>query len=157
MGVAGGSIGMPPSLSNLGGGMCPTGPAGPSLGSTSGGNPDGEGDDMQQQMMLQMQMQMQMMMMGAMMGSMLGENDDKKKGKKRKKDKTNDVNDADDLPPGPSSDMSHPSYRPPDMEQIPGITDRRFEGRITMWFEAGQWATRLHLEIPGCLKQGDVA
>ena len=114
----------------LGAGLCPPMPAGQT-------SPDGEGEDMQQQMMLQMQMQMQMMMMGAMMGSMLGENDDKKKGKKRKKEKTNDVDDGDDLPPGPSSDINHPSYRPADMEHIPGITDRRFEGRITMWFEAG--------------------
>jgi len=90
----------------------------------------GDGDDMQEQVMLQMQMQMQMMMMGAMMGSMLGEGDEKK-GKKKKKKKGAE----DDLPPGPSSDMSHPSYRPLGMENVPGITDRRFEGRITMWFE----------------------
>ena len=90
-----------------------------------------EGGEVQNQVMLQMQMQMQMMMMQAMMGSVLGEGEEGKK-KKRKKDKKDD-----DLPPGSSSDMSHPSYRPSDMEQMPGITDRRFEGRITMWLEAG--------------------
>ncbi|CAE7228747.1 unnamed protein product [Symbiodinium sp. CCMP2592] len=130
--TGGGGMG-PGPLGNMGGGLCPAGPAG-GTGPTSG-SPEGEGDEMQQQMMLQMQMQMQMMMMGAMMGSMLGENDDKKKGKKRKKDKGIDLHDVDDLPPGASSDANHPSYRPPDMEQMPGITDRRFEGRITMWFE----------------------
>ncbi|CAE7404886.1 unnamed protein product [Symbiodinium necroappetens] len=124
--------GMGPGPLGSGGGLCPAGPAG---GTGTSGSPEGEGDEMQQQMMLQMQMQMQMMMMGAMMGSMLGENDDKKKGKKRKKDKGIDLHDVDDLPPGASSDANHPSYRPPDMEQMPGITDRRFEGRITMWFE----------------------
>ncbi|CAE7203130.1 unnamed protein product [Symbiodinium natans] len=134
LGGGGGGMGMSGPL-GMGGGLCPPGPTGPGVGPASGGSPDGESDEVQQQMMLQMQMQMQMMMMGAMMGSMLGENDDKKKGKKRKKDKALDLIDGDDLPPGPSSDMNHPSYRPADMEHIPGITDRRFEGRITMWLE----------------------
>ena len=118
-----------PGMGNMGGcGM------GGSMGSGLGkGEGKGEGGEVQDQVMLQMQMQMQMMMMGAMMGSMLGEGDEKK-GKKKKKDKKNDADD--DLPPGPSSDLSHPSYRPPDMEHIPGITDRRFEGKITMWLEA---------------------
>lgn len=106
------------------------------LGMPAGMKPDGEGGEMQNQVMLQMQMQMQMMMMGAMMGSMLGEGEEGKK-KKRKEDKKDD-----DLPPGSSSDMSHPSYRPSDMEQMPGVTDRRFEGRITMWLEAGVTTTR---------------
>ncbi|CAJ1371071.1 unnamed protein product [Effrenium voratum] len=40
-----------------------------------------------------------------------------------------------EIPPGPSSNINHPNYRPPDVEPIPGITDRRWEGRIKMWFE----------------------
>mmetsp|Transcript_66271 Transcript_66271/g.155998 ORF Transcript_66271/g.155998 Transcript_66271/m.155998 type:complete len:184 (+) Transcript_66271:3-554(+) len=125
----GGGMGLPgPMGGGMGGGLCPGGGP-PSGGPTD--SPPGDGDEVQNQVMLQMQMQMQMMMMGAMMGSMLGEGDEKK-GKKRKKDKKQEV---DDLPPGPSSDMNHPSYRPPDMEQMPGVTDRRFEGRITMWVE----------------------
>lgn len=124
---------LPGCMGNMGPGCGGCGMGG-SMGSGPCGGPDkgkGEGGDVQDQVMLQMQMQMQMMMMGAMMGSMLGEGDEKK-AKKRKKDKKNE---DDDLPPGPSSDMSHPSYRPPDMEHMPGITDRRFEGRITSWFE----------------------
>lgn len=128
---------LPGCMGNMGPGCgCGGCGIGGSMGSGPCGGPDkgkGESGDVQDQVMLQMQMQMQMMMMGAMMGSMLGEGDEKK-AKKRKKDKKNE---DDDLPPGPSSDMSHPSYRPPDMEHMPGITDRRFEGRITSWFEAG--------------------
>lgn len=41
----------------------------------------------------------------------------------------------DDVPPGPSTTLNHPNYRPPDMEQVAGVTDKRFEGRIKMWFE----------------------
>lgn len=121
---------------SMGSGMGLPGPMGGP--NACGGGPDkgkeGEGDEMQQQVMLQMQMQMQMMMMGAMMGSMLGEGDDKE-GKKSKKQKKAKKEGDDGLPPGSSNDMSHPSYRPHDMEQIPGVTDQRFEGRITMWLE----------------------
>lgn len=126
-----GGCGMGSSMGS-GLGMGPNAPC----GGPDKGKGKGEGGDVQDQVMLQMQMQMQMMMMGAMMGSMLGEGDEKadKKGKKRKK-----KNEEDDLPLGSSSDASHPSYRPPDMEHMPGITDKRFEGKITMWFEAGSW------------------
>mmetsp|Transcript_83538 Transcript_83538/g.131579 ORF Transcript_83538/g.131579 Transcript_83538/m.131579 type:complete len:170 (+) Transcript_83538:2-511(+) len=34
---------------------------------------------------------------------------------------------------GNTSNTSHPSYRPPNMEKIPGLTDRRFEGYIHFW------------------------
>merc|ERR1712039_318574 len=37
--------------------------------------------------------------------------------------------------PGPSSNSAHPNYRPPDMKQVPGLTDKRFEGRLKLWFE----------------------
>ena len=132
-----GPCGALPGLSGCGCGMGSSGMGMPGMGGLDKGK-EGEGDEVQQQVMLQMQMQMQMMMMGAMMGSMLGEGDDKdkdKKSKKRKKDKQNETDDG--LPPGSSNDMSHPSYRPQEMEPIPGVTDRRFEGRITMWLEAG--------------------
>eukprot|EP00438_Fugacium_kawagutii_P021757 Skav204652 [mRNA] locus=scaffold949:93319:98221:- [translate_table: standard] len=138
-----------PGLGSMGCGGC--GACGGSMGSGVGkGDGKGEGGDVQDQVMLQMQMQMQMMMMGAMMGSMLGEGEDEKKGKKKKKNKKEQ---DDDLPPGPSSDSSHPSYRPPDMEHMPGITDRRFEGRITMWFEAGRMSFRFFNSVRSNLNQ----
>lgn len=40
------------------------------------------------------------------------------------------------VPPGPSSTLGHPNYRPPDSEQIPGITDTRFEGKIKVWWDS---------------------
>lgn len=47
------------------------------------------------------------------------------------------VDDSEDeaAPLGPSSDVSHPNYRPAEMEAIPGVTDRRFEGKLKLWFE----------------------
>merc|ERR1712031_98578 len=36
---------------------------------------------------------------------------------------------------GTSFNVNHPDYRPNDMENIPGITDRRWKGRIKFWFE----------------------
>lgn len=41
----------------------------------------------------------------------------------------------DDLTKGPSNSISHPHYRPTDMDPIPGVTDRRFEGYVHRWFE----------------------
>eukprot|EP00933_Yihiella_yeosuensis_P041466 TRINITY_DN35864_c0_g1_i1.p1 TRINITY_DN35864_c0_g1~~TRINITY_DN35864_c0_g1_i1.p1 ORF type:complete len:212 (-),score=49.41 TRINITY_DN35864_c0_g1_i1:80-664(-) len=41
----------------------------------------------------------------------------------------------DDVPPGPSTNLNHPNYRPPDSETIPGVTDKRFEGNLKMWFD----------------------
>jgi len=43
--------------------------------------------------------------------------------------------DDDDVPSGPSSSVHHPNYRPPDAEPVPGLTDKRFEGRLKLWFE----------------------
>mmetsp|Transcript_18102 Transcript_18102/g.56700 ORF Transcript_18102/g.56700 Transcript_18102/m.56700 type:complete len:186 (-) Transcript_18102:601-1158(-) len=43
--------------------------------------------------------------------------------------------DEDDFPSGPSSSVHHPNYRPADAEPIFGLTDRRFEGRLKLWFE----------------------
>lgn len=40
-----------------------------------------------------------------------------------------------DAPSGPSSSVHHPNYRPPDAEPFPGITDRRFDGKLKLWFE----------------------
>jgi len=47
------------------------------------------------------------------------------------------VDDSEDeaAPLGQSSDVSHPNYRPAEMEAIPGVTDRRFEGKLKLWFE----------------------
>lgn len=42
---------------------------------------------------------------------------------------------GDEVAPGPSPNVHHPNYRPNDMELVPGLTDRRFEGRLTLWFE----------------------
>jgi len=41
----------------------------------------------------------------------------------------------DDLSKGTSNNVNHPHYRPPDMEQQLGLTDRRFEGYVHRWFE----------------------
>ena len=41
----------------------------------------------------------------------------------------------DSYPPGASANVNHPHYRPPDMEVVPGLTDRRFVGVIHLWFE----------------------
>mmetsp|Transcript_82620 Transcript_82620/g.256643 ORF Transcript_82620/g.256643 Transcript_82620/m.256643 type:complete len:268 (-) Transcript_82620:34-837(-) len=41
----------------------------------------------------------------------------------------------DDVPTGPSSNVNHPNYRPPNSEPLPGVTDQRFEGRFKLWFE----------------------
>lgn len=43
--------------------------------------------------------------------------------------------DEDDYPPGPSPNINHPHYRPPDMEVVSGLTDRRFVGVMYLWFE----------------------
>eukprot|EP00435_Cladocopium_sp_Y103_P030079 s1831_g7.t1 len=40
------------------------------------------------------------------------------------------------VPPGPSSTLGHPNYRPADSEQIPGVTDTRFEGKIKVWWDS---------------------
>merc|ERR1719282_992371 len=49
--------------------------------------------------------------------------------------RNNQEDEESDVPPGPSSNVHHPNYRPPDMEPIIGITDRRFEGHIKLWFD----------------------
>merc|ERR1712050_439941 len=40
-----------------------------------------------------------------------------------------------EVAPGPSSNVNHPNYRPADMEIVPGLTDRRFEGVLRLWVE----------------------
>merc|ERR1719499_623008 len=42
---------------------------------------------------------------------------------------------VEDVAPGPSSNVRHPNYRPADMEIVPGLTDRRFEGVLRLWVE----------------------
>merc|ERR1719491_2313784 len=47
-----------------------------------------------------------------------------------------DVDDVDEgVAPGPSANVHHPNYRPPDMEIVPGLTDKRYEGILKLWFE----------------------
>lgn len=46
-----------------------------------------------------------------------------------------DEDEDDDVRPGPSSNSAHPNYRPSEMKLVPGVTDRRFEGRLKLWFE----------------------
>jgi len=41
----------------------------------------------------------------------------------------------DPYPPGPSPNINHPHYRPPEMEVVPGLTDKRFVGVMYLWFE----------------------
>ena len=75
---------------------------------------------------------MAMMMMGAaMMGQvMTPETTSSSERKMSSKD-----DDEDTTSFGSSFNVNHPNYRPPDMEQISGITDKRFVGRIKFWFE----------------------
>ncbi|CAK9052853.1 unnamed protein product [Durusdinium trenchii] len=75
---------------------------------------------------------MAMMMMGAaMMGQvMMGSADSNSDSMKMSKEDDEDTQSF-----GSSFNVNHPNYRPPDMEQIPGITDKRFVGRIKFWFE----------------------
>jgi len=101
----------------------------------------------QQYMMHQMGMFNHMMMMGAMMSPMMGQmiSPTPTDGTLLATTSPSSLPDPalvaskldedDDVPPGPSSNINHPNYRPPDVEPIPGVTDRRWEGRIKMWFE----------------------
>merc|ERR1719221_819741 len=53
-----------------------------------------------------------------------------------RRDAEDDVDEGgDDVAPGPSSNVNHPNYRPADMEIVPGLTDRRFEGVLRLWVE----------------------
>lgn len=74
-----------------------------------------------------------MMMSAAMMGQMMtgGPNGSSEPLSKLSKDDDDD----DTSGYGSSFNVNHPNYRPPDMEQKPGITDKRFVGRIKFWFE----------------------
>mmetsp|Transcript_32969 Transcript_32969/g.61773 ORF Transcript_32969/g.61773 Transcript_32969/m.61773 type:complete len:245 (-) Transcript_32969:13-747(-) len=104
---------------------------------------------MQQMQMMQMQQMQQMVGMGMMMGnmfnmmgggmppvpgvpaaafdptSMIGAG-------KIEDEEEEEV----DIPAGPSSTVGHPNYRPPDADQIPGVTDKRFEGKIRLWWDS---------------------
>ncbi|CAE8594718.1 unnamed protein product, partial [Polarella glacialis] len=51
------------------------------------------------------------------------------------KEKEAEESDGDDYPPGPSPSINHPHYRPPDMEPVSGLTDKRFVGVMYLWFE----------------------
>ena len=77
---------------------------------------------------------MAVMMMGAaMMGQMMmasGDANGNSEALKRSKDDEEDTSTY-----GSSFNVNHPNYRPPDMEPKPGITDKRFVGRIKFWFE----------------------
>lgn len=104
----------------------------------------------QQYMMHQMGMLNHMMMMGAIMNPMMGQmmpptptdgtllataSPSSLPDPALVANKLNKLDEDDDVPPGPSSNINHPNYRPPDVEPMPGVTDRRWEGRIKMWFE----------------------
>lgn len=77
-----------------------------------------------------MAMMGQMAMMSAMMGQMMASGDANGSSPKLRKDDEEDT-----ATYGSSFNVNHPNYRPPDMEQKPGITDKRFVGRIKFWFE----------------------
>lgn len=77
-----------------------------------------------------MAMMGQMAMMSAMMGQMMASGDANSSSPKQQKDDEEDTSTY-----GSSFNVNHPNYRPPDMEQKPGITDKRFVGRIKFWFE----------------------
>jgi len=102
---------------------------------------------MQQQFMMQQMMMapmacMQQMMLSAQHGDL--EEASRQMGKQAYDNAVNAsrrraarVEDSEDeaAPLGPSSDVSHPNYRPSEMETIPGVTDRRFDGKLKLWFE----------------------
>eukprot|EP00933_Yihiella_yeosuensis_P040689 TRINITY_DN3503_c1_g3_i1.p1 TRINITY_DN3503_c1_g3~~TRINITY_DN3503_c1_g3_i1.p1 ORF type:complete len:400 (+),score=86.87 TRINITY_DN3503_c1_g3_i1:26-1201(+) len=91
---------------------------------------------MQQQQ--QMAMMMNPMMMGAFMNPMAmmpGAMPQPDSAPAQKDSKAQDAEDLVDHPPGPSANINHPHYRPPDMEVVPGLTDRRFTGVMHLWFE----------------------
>merc|ERR1712217_403096 len=51
-------------------------------------------------------------------------------------DRNNEDDDESEEPRGaPSSHMDHPNYRPANMEHVRGVTDKRFEGTLKVWFE----------------------
>ncbi|CAE7624384.1 unnamed protein product, partial [Symbiodinium pilosum] len=129
----------------------------------------------QQQYMLMQQQQMgmfnHMMMMGAMMGPMMGQiiapaapadgtsilsgvNPSTLPDPAMSLGKV--VDEDDDVPPGPSTNINHPNYRPPDSEQIPGVTDRRWEGRIKMWFDDKGYGFITNEELKKRFKDLDV-
>jgi len=102
---------------------------------------------MQQQFMMQQFMMapmacMQQMMLGSQQADL--EEASRQMGKQAYDNAVNasrrraaQVDDSEDeaAPLGQSSDVSHPNYRPAEMEAIPGVTDRRFEGKLKLWFE----------------------
>jgi len=101
---------------------------------------------MQQMQMMQMQqMQLQqMMMMGNMMGNMMMGGGGScspmsMMGGQVQATQSQPVQEQEeeiDIPAGASSTVGHPNYRPPDAETVPGVTDKRFEGRIRLWWDA---------------------
>eukprot|EP00439_Symbiodinium_sp_Y106_P081721 s531_g20.t2 len=135
---------VPPGLASMG---MPCN--GCSCGASLGSHPGMLGimHQQQQYMMHQMGMFNHMMMMGAMMSPMMGQmiSPTPTDGTLLATTSPSSLPDPalvaskldedDDVPPGPSSNINHPNYRPPDVEPIPGVTDRRWEGRIKMWFE----------------------
>merc|ERR1719343_1947735 len=63
---------------------------------------------------------------------------------------------AEEVAPGPSSNVHHPNYRPADMEIVTGLTDRRFEGMLKVWFEDKGYGFIECQEIRGKYPDGDV-
>ena len=75
------------------------------------------------------------MMMAAMMGQMMASSRDTTGSTEHSPTKLSKDDEEDTSTYGSSFNVSHPNYRPPDMEHKPGITDKRFIGRIKFWFE----------------------
>jgi len=61
-----------------------------------------------------------------------------------------------EIPPGPSSVVQHPNYRPPDMEPMFGVTDRRFNGHIKQWFDDKGYGFIECRELRQMFPDGDV-
>jgi len=150
MAMMGAMMGNPMMAAMMGGGM-------------GGGNREAQEAMMQQQQQMMRQYQQQMMtQMGAMQQFMMGQQQmftnamcmssrpdaapeevQRQMGRQAyanaiaamgRQDSTQDGED-DEAPSGPSSSVMHPNYRPPDSEPLPGVTDKRFVGKLKLWFE----------------------
>mmetsp|Transcript_19310 Transcript_19310/g.34962 ORF Transcript_19310/g.34962 Transcript_19310/m.34962 type:complete len:191 (-) Transcript_19310:67-639(-) len=118
---------------------------GPMGGMGAGAMTGGSAMPMQMMMYMQQQQQMQMMMMqqqqNLMSTGQQRQYEDMLKSIKGGASESLGQAKANDVPVGTkyysasTSDILNPAYRPPSAETIPGVTDRRWDGKITRWFD----------------------
>mmetsp|Transcript_109016 Transcript_109016/g.348032 ORF Transcript_109016/g.348032 Transcript_109016/m.348032 type:complete len:231 (-) Transcript_109016:249-941(-) len=61
-----------------------------------------------------------------------------------------------EVPPGASTNSQHANYRPADTKVVPGLTDKRFEGRLKLWFDDVGYGYLDCDEIKSQYPEGDV-